>query len=131
MNISALKGHWLETQVAELIRKQGCIISAMNYRSRYGEIDIIAESHKNLLFIEVKMRSENAIVSPAEAVSPNKQRKIILTALDYISKSHNDLQPRFDVAEVVAKQLPDGKKRYDVYYIKNAFDAELLTEFGG
>ncbi len=130
MSHSAERGHYFEKKVAELLEKQECIVTAMNYRSKYGEIDIVAETKNYLLFIEVKMRKENSVVSPAQAVDKNKQRRIILTALDYIRRAHTDLQPRFDVAQVV-ERTENGKKRYGVYYIKNAFDAELLNEFGG
>lgn len=131
MNKAFEKGRYAERQVAELLRKKGCIISAMNYRCKYGEIDIVAETHRYLLFIEVKLRKENSLVSPSQAVDSIKQKRIILTALDYISKSHNSLQPRFDVADVREKTDEAGKKKYEVYYIKNAFDAEILKDFGG
>ena len=117
------KGRAAEMIVAGYLRRHGFIIAKMNYHSRYGEIDIIAESRKYLMFIEVKLRKEGAIVSPAEAVDAHKQRRIILTAKDFISKTHlEQLQPRFDVADVIYKELPNGKTKFDIHYIKNAFE---------
>lgn len=122
MNLIHKKGRNAELMVAAYLRKSGCIIAKMNYHSRYGEIDIIAETHKTIIFVEVKMRSENSLVSPAEAVDQFKQRKIVSTANDFIIKSKiTGLQPRFDVAEVFEETSPDGKKKYRINYIKNAF----------
>lgn len=122
--LSSDYGKKAELMVAGYLRSKGCIISKMNYHSRYGEIDIIAENEKNLIFTEVKMRAVNSMVLPAEAVDINKQRRIILTAKDYISKTDVlALQPRFDVAEVYYENLPGGNKKYKIHYIKNAFQA--------
>ncbi len=122
MNIKASKGKNAELMVAGFLRKNGCIIAKMNYHSRYGEIDIIAEDEKNVIFVEVKMRSKGAIMSPAEAVDVHKQRKIILTAQDFLVKSNlSDLQPRFDVAEVYEDVNKVGDNIYRIRYIKNAF----------
>ncbi|MBE6797154.1 MAG: YraN family protein [Ruminococcaceae bacterium] len=122
MSCSIDKGKAAELMVAAFLRKNGCIIAKMNYHSRYGEIDIIAETQKTVMFIEVKRRKEGALVSPAESVDTNKQRKIILTAEDFLSKSRlQHLQPRFDVAEVYEEEMPDGQTKIRVHYIKNAF----------
>ncbi len=121
MNEAGSKGRNAELLVAAYLRKNGLIISKMNYRSRYGEIDIVAESDTRIYFVEVKLRGENYIVSPAEAVDSFKQQKIIKTAQDYIAKAHvEDLQPRFDVAEVFIVN-ENGKKHYRISYMKNAF----------
>lgn len=117
------KGKIAELMVAGYLRRKGCIIAKMNYRSRYGEIDIIAETRKTVMFVEVKLRSENSLFSPKEAVDGNKQRRIILTAEDFLSKSNiSELQPRFDVAEVYLTKNPDGTEKYKINYIKNAFE---------
>lgn len=117
-------GKKAELAVAGYLRSKGAIIAKMNYHSRFGEIDIIAETKKTVMFVEVKFRSENAIFTPREAVDSNKQRKIILTAKDFISKSNiPELQPRFDVAEVHLEMNEKGEENYKINYIKNAFEA--------
>lgn len=124
MKESLMAGKNAELMVAGYLRSKGCIINKMNYHSRYGEIDIIAETRNNIIFVEVKMRSENSLMAPAEAVDAAKQRKIILTSKDFLSKSDiTELQPRFDVAEVLLETTPDGAKKYKIHYIKNAFEA--------
>ncbi len=117
-------GRAAEQLVADYLRNKGYIIAKMNYHSRFGEIDVIAESRTELLFVEVKLRSENAIVSPAAAVDYHKQRKIILTANDFLSKTNlTELQPRFDVAEVFLENTPEENSRFRINYIENAFEA--------
>lgn len=123
-------GHYAELKVADILREKGFIIPKMNYHSKFGEIDIIAESRKSLHFIEVKLRSENALVAPAESVDLKKQRKIFLTALDYMAKSHaENLQPHFDVAEIFETVSENGKSVYRINYIPDAFNSEILSEF--
>lgn len=85
---------------------QGFEITERNYHCRFGEIDVIAENESTLAFIEVKTRSENQMLEAKDAVTLSKQKKIILTAMDYISKNNKDKILRFDVFEVIHK---DGR----------------------
>ena len=85
---------------------QGFEIAERNYHCRFGEIDVIAENESTLAFIEVKTRSENQMLEAKDAVTLSKQKKIILTAMDYISKNNKDKILRFDVFEVIHK---DGR----------------------
>ncbi len=116
LGVTGKKG---EDMVASFLRKNGYTLIKRNYISRFGEIDIIAQKGELLLFIEVKTRGENSVVSPRESVDSHKIRRMTLTAEDYLSKTneHYGLQPRFDVAEVTLTL--DGK--YRLNYIKNAF----------
>ena len=110
-----------ENMVAAFLQKNGWSVIKRNYQCRFGEIDIIAEKDKTIIFVEVKTRAENTIVSPREAVDSRKQQRIILTANDYISKTETLLQPRFDVAEVTTLSRADGTTGYRLNYIENAF----------
>ena len=123
MRYTSVIGKNAEIMVAGVLRKNGAIVSKMNYRSRYGEIDIVAETRKYVLFVEVKLRKKDSLVSAAEAVDGYKQQRILLTAKDYLSKAHldEDLTVRFDVAEVTYETDKDGKIVYTLNYIKNAF----------
>ena len=120
MNIGAT-GKSGEDRVVSFLRKQGWGVVKRNYQCRFGEIDIIAETEKYVIFVEVKTRKENSMVSASEAVDLIKQQKIMLTANDYIRKTDTKLQPRFDVAEVTVKEKADGSKGYSLKYIENAF----------
>ncbi len=114
-----------ERLAAEYLRERGFIITERNYHSRFGEIDIIAENEQYILFVEVKTRKDGSMVSPAEAVDLNKQRKISMTASSYLMKSFCDLQPRFDVAQITVFE-GKGREEYKIDYIENAFEPEAL-----
>ena len=120
MNIGKL-GKLGENMVVSFLKKQKCNIVARNYQCRFGEIDIIAETNEYILFVEVKTRTENSLVSGAEAVNHAKQKRIMLTAEHYLLTAESTLQPRFDVAEVTVSISDDGKNHYSLNYIKNAF----------
>ncbi len=120
MNYKNKYGVTGEALTADFLRKNGCIIYKRNYQCRFGEIDIIAEKGDLLLFVEVKTRIQNSMVSPADAVDVHKQRRIILTAEDFLSKVHKEYICRFDVCEITVENA-DGAERYKLNYIKNAF----------
>ncbi len=85
------------------------------------EIDLILrEPDGTLVFCEVKTRQPDSLTTPAEAVTPAKQRRILRTAQLYLQHTNQSDQPmRFDVAEV--KPLDSG--RWMVHIIKGAFTA--------
>lgn len=89
-----------------------------NFHSRYGEIDVIAQNEEYVIFVEVKTRSDGTTVAPWEAVDIIKQKKICLTASEYMMKYDCEKQPRFDVFEV---WQTDGRI-YKFNHIPSAFD---------
>ncbi len=91
-----------EDIAAEYYIKKGFYIAAKNFHSAFGEIDLIAESETEVVFVEVKVRRKTAGYNPKEAITASKISKIRKTADNYIFKSHiySSLQPRFDVAEI-------------------------------
>lgn len=118
-------GNMGEAFVAEYLKKKGYIISARNYRCRFGEIDVIAENNDEILFVEVKTRSERSVIRPYEYVNIAKQRKIFVTASIYLQNNGFGLKPRFDVAEVFTDD--GGKMRLN--YFENAFGADGFEDF--
>ncbi len=114
-----------EAFVAEYLKKKGYIISTKNYRTKFGEIDIIAENNDEILFVEVKTRKETSLVRPYEYVNISKQRKIFVTANIYLQHNGFGLKPRFDVAEVFVSD--NGSMRLN--YFENAFGAEKFEDF--
>ncbi len=110
-----------EKRVAEFLRQNSFNVIKRNYQCRYGEIDIIAESDEYILFVEVKTRKENALISGMEAVDGRKQQRILLAAQDYITKTLCEKQPRFDVAEVTVFEKSDNTLGFNLKYIENAF----------
>lgn len=120
MNKEAL-GRFGEDVTVRYLKNRGYVIFKRNYRSRFGEIDIIAEKDNLLLFVEVKTRSADTYVTGAEAVDVHKQARIRLTALDFLKKTLKDYVCRFDVSEVNVSFDGEGNRNVEVNYIENAF----------
>ena len=114
------KGRWGEKIASEYLTKKGYKIITTGFRSRFGEIDIIANSKEYLTITEVKTRKNKNFAHAKEFVGKEKQKKIIKTANYYLLKQPTKLQPRFDVIEIYAK---DGEKTTDpeIIHIENAF----------
>lgn len=106
-----------EEYTAKWLENHGFLVVAQNYHSRYGEIDIIAENAQYIVFVEVKTRRSGALVSAVEAVTREKQKKILLTAETYLIKSPTALQPRFDVAAITTLR----GEPIELQYFPNAF----------
>ncbi|MCF6179388.1 MAG: YraN family protein [Geopsychrobacter sp.] len=111
-------GAWGENQAVAYLQRQGRMIVARNFTTPVGEVDIIASSKKELIFIEVKTRRTNAYGTPAEAVGVRKQRQIIRTAQWYLTAHKSRLQPRFDVIGV----MPDDEGGAHIEHLTAAFD---------
>ena len=87
--------------------KLGYRIVASNYRSRSGEIDLVAREGDCLVFVEVRCKRTSEYGSPAESITAAKMRKLITTARYYLEEQGlADVACRFDVVEVVSV---DGK----------------------
>lgn len=119
---SAAVGKAGEDFVAQYLRSQGYIIIKRNWRdSRYGELDIVAENHECIAFVEVKTRQKNSLVSGLEAVDIGKQQRTKNAAQSFIRRLRTNLPPRIDVAEVTVVEEMDGQFQFELNYIKNAF----------
>ncbi len=95
-----------ERIAALFYRLKGYRILDTNFRTRQGELDIVAQKRETLVFIEVKTRGENAIAEPAEFVTSKKQRRLILAARRYImlNPQLSECMMRFDVVEVFMRR---------------------------
>lgn len=100
------------------LRRRGYAILERRYRTRFGEIDIVARDAGVVVFVEVKARVGDAFGGGAEAVTAPKQRRVAQMAVDFLSRRRLHDQPcRFDV---VAVSFERGQPRIEVYV--NAFD---------
>jgi putative endonuclease len=126
---AAEKGQWGERMAAKYYLQRGCRLLAHNYRTRFGELDLVLISPERVLIIcEVKLRAQGAPVSGAEAVHAAKQRRLILAAQHYVQHTgFGEATIRFDVAEVT----PMGDGRAMVHLIENAFVCEEETKGRG
>ncbi len=113
-----LIGNIGEEKVALFYKKAGYNLLATNFKTKFGEIDIICQKDKLLVFIEVKTRSSASFAKAYENVTYKKQQKIKSTAKIYISKyKFDDLFVRFDVAEVYKNE-----NEYEINIIEDAFE---------
>lgn len=94
-----------ESFAAEFLKSRGYIIVERNFRSHFGEIDIIARHDGCLVFIEVKMRRTKGYGSPQAAVNLRKQERMVKSALQYVKmKNITGTQIRFDVVAIGPQQ---------------------------
>ena len=102
---------------AELSRR-GYAILARRYRTKYGEIDIVARDGPTLVIVEVKTRDGRAFGGGAAAVTGGKQHRLFRMGTEYVLRTNAAGQPcRFDVVDV---NVEGGVPRIEVY--RNAFD---------
>jgi len=100
-----LSGPWGEQLAVGFLRKKRYEILACNYRCRFGELDIIAQNRKYLVFVEVKLRKTDQFAKAREFVTGAKQGRLRAAASIWLQNNPTDRQPRFDVIEIYA---PDG-----------------------
>ncbi|MBE6952238.1 MAG: YraN family protein [Ruminococcaceae bacterium] len=115
-----LLGAWGEAQTAAYLRKRGYEIVGTNYRTRFGEIDLIAQKDGVLIFVEVKTRKYGVNVRPSEQVTPKKLERIRMAGLSYLAEKNCDLPVRFDVAEVFAPAVLT-EPPIKIHYIENVY----------
>lgn len=108
-----IKGDVGETSAAGFLRQKGFKIIQTNFKTKFGEIDIIAKDKDVIVFVEVKRRITLAYGRPIEAVDERKQRKIRQVAEFYLMlKKMAYADVRFDVIEII-----DNK----INHVENAF----------
>lgn len=105
-----------EDAALRLLKKEGYKIIGRNFRSKFGEIDLIAIEKDTLVFVEVKTRWTREYGYPAEAVTPRKLRSII-KASEYF-KLLNPRTPDLMRIDVVAIEVRNGRV-YSAELLKN------------
>ena len=102
-----------EDLAVEELEQRGYAILDRRYRTRHGEIDIVARDGETVVFVEVKLRLTAEFGTSAEAVTPWKQRRLVSMATDYL----------------VRHQLQDRPCRFDVVAIDGAVGAATVTVY--
>ena len=111
-------GRLAEDKAVDLLKKKGYRIIERNFRTKSGEIDIIAEDGNTVVFVEVRFRKNKAFGTPEETIDQKKIKKIILTANRYISmKNLTGKDIRFDVIAVDTE---------GIRHIIGAFDLDFI-----
>ena len=105
-----------EELAAGWLRQHGYSVRDRYWRSGRTEIDIIAENNEYIVFVEVKARSADYEVHPADAVNVPKQRTIIFAASNYISRYNIEKEARFDIITVIFRG-----QDWEIDHISNAY----------
>jgi putative endonuclease len=108
-----------EKLAATFLANHGLMLVTQNYHCRFGEIDLIMMDAKTLVFIEVKLRSNNQFGGAAASITSQKQQKMILTAQHYLQqhvKNQSQMACRFDAVLMHKADLNS------IEWIRNAFE---------
>ncbi|RME81594.1 MAG: YraN family protein [Planctomycetota bacterium] len=116
-------GDFGEALASSYLESQGFLILERNFRSPYGEIDIIATDKKTLVFVEVKLETKS-IDRPSVKVNQKKQKRILYTALHYLEGKDWQGNIRFDILEINLAYQKKGK--YHIQWIPDAFNPESI-----
>jgi len=108
-------GAQAEQLAADYLQRQGLQLIAKNYRSRFGEIDLILYEGKVLVFVEVRLRRNADFGGAAASIDARKQAKLITTAQQYLTTLPTMPPCRFDAI------LLDGNGQIE--WLKHAFTA--------
>jgi putative endonuclease len=109
-----------EDLAARELRRLGYAILARRYRTKFGEIDIVAEDAGAVVFVEVKARRTTKFGEAAEAIPIWKRRRIAAMALDYLARHDRlNVASRFDVVAIDGL----GSASAQVRVIRDAFPA--------
>ncbi|HAD10285.1 MAG TPA: YraN family protein [Porticoccaceae bacterium] len=110
-----------EQLACKLLRSHGLKIKARNYRTRRGEVDIIAEDGETLVFVEVRLRSNARFGGARESITPRKQQRIILASQHYLQQEDGNSRPcRFDT---ICLDRKTGASSSNAEWIKDAFSS--------
>ncbi len=118
----AFWSRWLgdrgERIAARFLKRQGMRVLTRGYATGQGEVDLICRDGETLVFVEVKSRRRG---EPAEAVTPEKQRRLTLAGLHFLRR-HDllEIPCRFDVVAVV---WPEGAEVPTIEHFRDAFPA--------
>ena len=107
----------MEQKACRFLLSAGIHIITRNFRTPFGEIDIIGKDANEFVFFEVKYRQKNTFYEPYESVSPSKQKTIRKTASYYLQSSNQlYIVPfRFDIISIT------GKNNLTFQWLKHAF----------
>ncbi len=109
-----------EEAAVGLLKDNGYKILQKNYKTKLGEIDIIAKDKDTICFIEVKTRQTDRFGSPCEAISKFKQRQISKAALTFLKeKNILDKKARFDIVSIIY-----SKEKPKLDLIRDAFELD-------
>jgi putative endonuclease len=112
-------GQLAEENARRMLESSGIEFVEKNYRSKFGEIDLIMREHETLIFVEVRYRKSSRFGSGAESITFNKRQRIMNTARQFLRERHlSNTKCRFDV--ISASGPANEHMKLD--WIESAFD---------
>lgn len=118
MDVRRQTGYQQELNAQTYLEQKGFQAIQRNYYSRWGEIDLIMRDQQTLVFVEVRSRRSDKFGTPLESIRPQKQRKLILAAKDYLLKHPYHGPLRFDVLGI-----KNNAQQNTYSHIQNAFNS--------
>ena len=113
-----------EKLAAIFLENHGLKLLVQNYHCRFGEIDLIMQDAKTLVFVEVKLRNSSSFGGAAASITSKKQQKLILTAQHYLqahSQKMHEPACRFDAVLIQGTHLKPTDLQH-IEWIRNAFE---------
>ncbi len=107
-----------EDLAVKFLRQKGYLIVEKNFKTKFGEIDIIAKDNNTIVFVEVKTRTNDYFGYPFEAVDERKRMKLKNLALIFMKKYNKEFPIRFDIVSILF--MSNGNKKIE--HIKDAFE---------
>lgn len=111
------KGQAAESLAVAYLLERGLKVLRRNYRTPYGEIDIVIRDGSTICFVEVRSRSDGRFLTPIESITFQKWQRIANSAQHFLA-SHQEASPcRFDVIQVLAP----GSSSPEIVWTRDAF----------
>ena len=110
-----------EALALRYLEKKGYEALERNYRTRYGEIDLVVRRGGTLVFVEVKSRRGTGYGEPLEAVTPRKQERVRLMAEQYLAEKGPDFAESFEEMRFDAVGVLVGRRGREVKHVEDAF----------
>ena len=111
-------GSWGEEQASQFLQDKGYQILTTNYRSSYGEVDIVAQDGNELVFVEVRTRRSEKFGAPEESLSKAKVQRLVNTCQDYLQNTaREDTSWRLDL---VCLYLGQGRQVRRIQHLEHA-----------
>lgn len=101
VNSRTAQGTAAEALACRYLEAQGLVLEARNFRCREGELDLIMRAGEQLVFVEVRSRCHRRYGTPAESVTPAKQRRLLRAAAIYLQQRRIEPPCRFDVVAIL------------------------------
>lgn len=113
-------GRRAEQAALDALRNGGLKLLERNFRCRYGEIDLVMEDGRTIVFVEVRFRRDGRFGGAASSIDARKRNKLIKAAAQFLADRRLQRPSRFDVAAL----SPETGTGFRLDWIRNAFQSE-------